>query len=154
MNICGERLHATFKALDWNISLTPPPVLSTFCPRMHENAPALVVPQTALPDRLSQDEMLAQTRQVIQGLEALRQEHHSLLEGFLGSLNCLEEGGEKENTDPHHEDRSPAEDKAQGIRRSLETLELGLSEAQVRHFGVRISGRPARALKTPFSVGF
>ncbi|XP_062323386.1 kinesin light chain 1-like isoform X1 [Osmerus eperlanus] len=98
---------------------------------MHENAPALVVPQTALPDRLSQDEMLAQTRQVIQGLEALRQEHHSLLEGFLGSLNCLEEEGEKENTDPHHEDRSPAEEKAGGIRRSLETLELGLSEAQV-----------------------
>lgn len=102
---------------------------------MHENVPALGTPQTALPDRLSQDQMLGRTRQVIQGLEALKLEHHSLLEGMLGGLQYLN-GEEKEDEpcydgDSHQKDQALDKEKATAIRRSLDTLELGLSEAQV-----------------------
>lgn len=94
---------------------------------MYENAPALVAPQRVLGDRkTTQEEMLGQTRQVIQGMEALRLEHHSLLEGLLGSLHCLEVEGSQ-----NHEEPSPAQEKARAIRHSLDTLELGLGEAQV-----------------------
>ncbi|KAK6295344.1 hypothetical protein J4Q44_G00345700 [Coregonus suidteri] len=94
---------------------------------MYENAPALVAPQGVLADRrTTQEEMLGQTRQVIQGMEALRLEHHSLLEGLLGSLHCLEVEGSQ-----NHEEPSPAQEKARAIHRSLDNLELGLGEAQV-----------------------
>ncbi|CAB1335299.1 unnamed protein product, partial [Coregonus sp. 'balchen'] len=72
-------------------------------------------------EKLSQDEIISRTKQVIQGLEALKQEHNSILEGLLGTLRCLKQ-----------EDQGDlVEEKSLMIRRSLEMLELGLSEAQV-----------------------
>lgn len=56
---------------------------------------------------MTQDEIVANTKTVQQGLEALRSEHVTLL-------------GEK---DP---------DKADIIQKSIENIELGLAEAQVR----------------------
>ncbi|XP_077420507.1 kinesin light chain 1 isoform X2 [Vanacampus margaritifer] len=73
-------------------------------------------------EKLSQDEIISRTKQVIQGLDALKQEHHAILDGLLGTLRCLkrdEEGGVL------------VEEKSHMIRKSLEMLELGLSEAQV-----------------------
>ncbi|XP_068194135.1 kinesin light chain 1 isoform X2 [Antennarius striatus] len=73
-------------------------------------------------EKLSQDEIISRTKQVVQGLDALKQEHHSILGGLLGTLRCLkqdEEGGVL------------VEEKSHMIQRSLEMLELGLSEAQV-----------------------
>eukprot|EP00063_Salmo_salar_P025725 XP_014000560.1 PREDICTED: kinesin light chain 1 isoform X3 [Salmo salar] len=120
--------HSTFRMPHINTGLGSAslclPILSL---RMYENAPALVAPQRVLGDRkTTQEEMLGQTRQVIQGMEALRLEHHSLLEGLLGSLHCLEVEGSQ-----NHEEPSPAQEKARAIRHSLDTLELGLGEAQV-----------------------
>ncbi|XP_068457548.1 kinesin light chain 1 isoform X2 [Clinocottus analis] len=72
-------------------------------------------------EKLSQDEIISRTKQVIQGLEALKQEHHSILEGLLGSLCCLKED----------EEGVLLEEKSHMIRRSMDMLELGLDEAQV-----------------------
>lgn len=72
-------------------------------------------------EKLSQDEIISRTKQVIQGLEALKQEHHSILEGLLGTLRCLKQDDEG----------VLMEEKSHMIRKSLEMLELGLSEAQV-----------------------
>ncbi|KAI3368091.1 hypothetical protein L3Q82_026238 [Scortum barcoo] len=71
-------------------------------------------------EKLSQDEIISRTKQVIQGLEALKQEHHSILEGLLGTLRCLKQD----------EEGVLVEEKSHMIRKSLEMLELGLSEAQ------------------------
>uniref|UniRef100_A0A8C7J9E7 Kinesin light chain n=1 Tax=Oncorhynchus kisutch TaxID=8019 RepID=A0A8C7J9E7_ONCKI len=72
-------------------------------------------------EKLSQDEIISRTKQVIQGLEALKQEHNSILEGLLDTLHCLKQ-----------DDQGVlVEEKSLMIRKSLEMLELGLSEAQV-----------------------
>lgn len=73
-------------------------------------------------EKLSQDEIISRTKQVIQGLEALKQEHHSILDSLLGTLRCLKQD----------EEGVLVEEKSHMIRKSLEMLELGLSEAQVR----------------------
>ncbi|XP_044933100.1 kinesin light chain 3 isoform X1 [Mustela putorius furo] len=73
------------------------------------------------PERLSPEELVRQTRQVVQGLEALRAEHHGLArhlaealagQGMVAGLELLEE-------------------KQQVVSHSLEAIELGLGEAQV-----------------------
>lgn len=73
------------------------------------------------PERLSPEELVRQTRQVVQGLEALRAEHHGLAghlaealagKGPVTGLELLEE-------------------KQQVVSHSLEAIELGLGEAQV-----------------------
>ncbi|XP_023560239.1 kinesin light chain 3 isoform X3 [Octodon degus] len=73
------------------------------------------------PERLNPEELVRQTRQVVQGLETLRAEHHSLAgrlgealagQGPVAGLELLEE-------------------KQQVVRHSLEAIELGLGEAQV-----------------------
>ncbi|XP_051504120.1 kinesin light chain 1-like isoform X3 [Myxocyprinus asiaticus] len=72
-------------------------------------------------EKLSQDELLCRTREVMQGLEALRAEHQAILEGLMGTLHCLKQSQEGR----------AVEEKTTMIQRSLEMLELGLSEAQV-----------------------
>ncbi|XP_045387388.1 kinesin light chain 3 isoform X1 [Lemur catta] len=73
------------------------------------------------PERLSPEELVRQTRQVVQGLEALRAEHHGLAghlaealagQGPVAGWELLEE-------------------KQQVVSHSLEAIELGLGEAQV-----------------------
>ncbi|KAI4804615.1 hypothetical protein KUCAC02_026238 [Chaenocephalus aceratus] len=72
-------------------------------------------------EKLSQEEIISRTKQVIQGLEALKQEHHSILDGLLGTLRCLKQ----------EEEGVLVEEKSHMIHKSMEMLELGLSEAQV-----------------------
>lgn len=73
-------------------------------------------------EKLSQDELLCRTREVMQGLEALRAEHQAILEGLMGTLRCLKQSQEGR----------VVEEKTAMIQRSMEMLELGLSEAQVK----------------------
>lgn len=73
-------------------------------------------------EKLSQDELLCRTREVMQGLEALRAEHQAILEGLMGTLRCLKQSQEGR----------AVEEKTAMIQRSMEMLELGLSEAQVK----------------------
>ncbi|NP_957247.1 kinesin light chain 1 [Danio rerio] len=77
--------------------------------------------QGDLGEKLSQDELLCRTREVMQGLEALRAEHQAILEGLMGTLRCLKQSQEGR----------AVEEKTAMIQRSMEMLELGLSEAQV-----------------------
>uniref|UniRef100_A0ABI7XUA1 Kinesin light chain n=1 Tax=Felis catus TaxID=9685 RepID=A0ABI7XUA1_FELCA len=73
------------------------------------------------PERLSPEELVRQTRQVVQGLEALRAEHRGLArhlaealagQGLVAGLELLE-------------------GKQQVVSHALEAIELGLGEAQV-----------------------
>ncbi|XP_028319560.1 kinesin light chain 3 isoform X2 [Gouania willdenowi] len=80
---------------------------------------------------LSAEEMLCSTQQVIAGLEALKGENRSLLEGLQGSLESQAMVAESLGVEQEKNDI---------IRTLLERIELGLSEAQVMmalsaHFG-------------------
>uniref|UniRef100_A0A8C8SD55 Kinesin light chain n=1 Tax=Pelusios castaneus TaxID=367368 RepID=A0A8C8SD55_9SAUR len=72
-------------------------------------------------EKLSQDEIVLGTKAVIQGLETLRSEHHSILSTLLSSTRCL---------DKQPED-SAVQEKSSLLHKSLEAIELGLGEAQV-----------------------
>ncbi|ELW66021.1 Kinesin light chain 4 [Tupaia chinensis] len=72
--------------------------------------------------RLSQEEILGSTRLVTQGLEALHSEHQAVLQSLSHTIECLQQGGHEEGL---------VHEKARQLRRSMENIELGLSEAQV-----------------------
>lgn len=75
----------------------------------------MVYPREEALERLSQDEIVLNTKAVMQGLETLRGEHAQLLNSLL---DC---------TQP-----PVAQEKSGLLRKSLEAIELGLGEAQVR----------------------
>uniref|UniRef100_A0A8C5LFC9 Kinesin light chain n=1 Tax=Jaculus jaculus TaxID=51337 RepID=A0A8C5LFC9_JACJA len=81
-------------------------------------APGGTAPLGQGPERLNPEDLVRQTRQVVQGLEALRAEHHSLA-GHLAE--ALAGSGPVELL----------EEKQQVVSHSLEAIELGLGEAQV-----------------------
>lgn len=72
--------------------------------------------------RLSQEEILGSTRLVSQGLESLHSEHQAVLQSLSHTIECLQQGGHEEGL---------VHEKARQLRRSMENIELGLSEAQV-----------------------
>ena len=73
------------------------------------------------PEHLSPEELVRQTRQVVQGLEALRVEHR----GLAGHLaEALAGQGQVAGLELR-------EEKQQVVSHSLEAIELGLGEAQV-----------------------
>nr|KAF6363010.1 kinesin light chain 4 [Pipistrellus kuhlii] len=72
--------------------------------------------------RLSQEEILGSTRLVSQGLEALHSEHQAVLQSLSQTIECLQQEGHEEGLVMH--------EKARQLRRSMENIELGLSEAQ------------------------
>ena len=72
---------------------------------------------------ISQDEIVSNAKTVTKGLEALRQEHESILGGIKGSLETVEQEPVEEN--------SLIQEKCSMIQRSLEMIELGLGEAHV-----------------------
>jgi len=71
---------------------------------------------------LSQEEILSSVKTVAQGLEALQTEHQQILAGLASSVDTIK----KESGDA-----SFVEQKAQIITKSVESLELGIGEAQV-----------------------
>lgn len=93
--------------------------------RMYDNMSTMVYLKEDKLEKLTQDEIISKTKQVIQGLEALKNEHNSILQSLLETLKCLKKDDET----------NLVEEKSNMIRKSLEMLELGLSEAQVKsHF--------------------
>lgn len=80
------------------------------------------------PERLNPEELVRQTRQVVQGLEALRAEHRGLAGHLAEALAGPGPGPGLELL----------EEKQQVVSHSLEAIELGLGEAQVR--GVQLWG--------------
>ncbi|KAA0722963.1 Kinesin light chain 2 [Triplophysa tibetana] len=74
----------------------------------------MVYPREEALERLSQDEIVLNTKAVMQGLETLRGEHAQLLNSLL---DCAQP--------------PTAQEKSSLLRKSLEEIELGLGEAQV-----------------------
>uniref|UniRef100_A0A8D1D1Q2 MAP/microtubule affinity-regulating kinase 3 n=1 Tax=Sus scrofa TaxID=9823 RepID=A0A8D1D1Q2_PIG len=89
--------------------------------RMYDSMSTMVCVKEDKLEKLTQDEIISKTKQVIQGLEALKNEHNSILQSLLETLKCLKKDDES----------NLVEEKSNMIRKSLEMLELGLSEAQV-----------------------
>lgn len=75
---------------------------------------------------MSQEEIVSSTKTVIQGLEALKSENNSILNGLTSSLEAIR--GSTSANDPNV---MLMEEKASIIQRSVESIELGLGEAQV-----------------------
>lgn len=71
---------------------------------------------------LSQDEIVTNTRTVIQGLETLKLDYQQILNTLLSSMKTIK----RENGDTNL-----VEEKTNILQRSLETIELGLGEGQV-----------------------
>lgn len=75
---------------------------------------------------MTQDDIIANTKTVIQGLEALRNENQSIHNGILSSLKAVQQ-------DPNQNDPNIKlmEEKTGIVQKSIENIELGLGEAQV-----------------------
>ena len=71
---------------------------------------------------LNQDEIVSNTRTVIQGLETLKNDYQQILYTLLSSMKPIK----RENGDTNL-----VEQKTNILQRSLETIELGLGEGQV-----------------------
>ncbi|KAG1678228.1 Kinesin light chain [Nymphon striatum] len=71
---------------------------------------------------MSQEEIIGNTKTVVQGLEALKNEHNSILKGLLSSLQVVK--NEKGNS-------NLTEEKSNLLNKSIESIDLGLGEAQV-----------------------
>ncbi|ESO84469.1 hypothetical protein LOTGIDRAFT_132171, partial [Lottia gigantea] len=71
---------------------------------------------------LTQDEIVSNTKTVIQGLETLKNEHHQILNSLLTSMKTIK----KENGDTNL-----VEEKTNILKKSSEMIDLGLGEAQV-----------------------
>lgn len=80
---------------------------------------------------VSQEEVVNHTRTIVQGLEALRNEHTTILAGLNSALE-------------HSPQQSPQQpknvpEKAGILQKSLDQIELGLSEAQVPYIVILCS---------------
>lgn len=74
---------------------------------------------------VSQEEVVNHTRTIVQGLEALRNEHTTILAGLNTALQHTQQQQPQQN----NKDNVP--EKAGILQKSLDQIELGLSEAQV-----------------------
>ena len=71
---------------------------------------------------VTQDEIVSSTKIVIQGLDTLKNEHHQIINSLLSSLKTIKhESG----------DMKLVEEKTNILKKSLENIDLGISEAQV-----------------------
>uniref|UniRef100_A0A8C5CX77 Kinesin light chain n=1 Tax=Gadus morhua TaxID=8049 RepID=A0A8C5CX77_GADMO len=82
---------------------------------------AMVYPREEKLEKLSQEEIISNTKLVIQGLEALKNEHNSILHSLLETIKCLKKD----------EEANLVHEKSNLLRKSVEMIELGLGEAQV-----------------------
>ena len=69
---------------------------------------------------LSQDEILQNTKTVVQGLEALKDEHQIIKGTLVSSMGALK-----------GEESSLIEEKTSIVEKNLDMLQLGIEEAQV-----------------------
>ena len=71
---------------------------------------------------MTQEEIVSSTKTVVQGLETLRVEHHQVLNGLQANTDTT-------NTDTAATDL--IEEKISLLKKSIETIELAMGEAQV-----------------------
>uniref|UniRef100_A0A4W5M720 Kinesin light chain n=1 Tax=Hucho hucho TaxID=62062 RepID=A0A4W5M720_9TELE len=88
---------------------------------VHQAMSIMVYPREDRLEKLSQDEIISSTKLVIQGLEALKSEHNSILHSLLETIRCLKKD----------EEANLVHEKSSLLRKSVEMIELGLGEAQV-----------------------
>ncbi|XP_069674080.1 kinesin light chain isoform X1 [Periplaneta americana] len=94
--------------------------------------------------QMTQEEIMTNTKTVVQGLEALKNEHNSILNGLTSSLELAVSAVEKAQQAVQQQnvgsggvtsggtgDASVVEEKTGLVQKSLEMIELGLGEAQV-----------------------
>uniref|UniRef100_A0A8C1SDR3 Kinesin light chain n=1 Tax=Cyprinus carpio TaxID=7962 RepID=A0A8C1SDR3_CYPCA len=81
----------------------------------------MVYPHEERLEKLTQEEIISSTKLVIQGLEALKSEHNSILQSLVETIQCLKKD----------EETSLVHEKSSLLRKSVEMIELGLGEAQV-----------------------
>ncbi|XP_016371881.1 kinesin light chain 1b [Sinocyclocheilus rhinocerous] len=84
----------------------------------------MLAPRDEKLEKLSQEEIISNTKLVIQGLEALKNEHNSILHSLRETIKCLKKD----------EEASVVHEKSSLLRRSVEMIELGLGEAQHLEF--------------------
>uniref|UniRef100_A0A8C8CUB7 Kinesin light chain n=1 Tax=Oncorhynchus tshawytscha TaxID=74940 RepID=A0A8C8CUB7_ONCTS len=88
---------------------------------VHQAMSIMVYPREDRLEKLSQEEIISSTKLVIQGLEALKSEHNSILHSLLETIRCLKKD----------EEANLVHEKSSLLRKSVEMIELGLGEAQV-----------------------
>nr|XP_033793362.1 kinesin light chain 4 isoform X1 [Geotrypetes seraphini] len=81
----------------------------------------MVYPRDEKLEKLNQEEIISNTKLVIQGLEALKNEHNTILYSLLETIKCLKKD----------EEANLVHEKSSLLRKSVEMIELGLGEAQV-----------------------
>nr|CAD7202336.1 unnamed protein product [Timema douglasi] len=72
--------------------------------------------------QMTQEEIMTNSKTVVQGLEALKNEHNSILNGLTSSLELASERAQQVNV---------VEEKTGLVQKNLDMIELGLGEAQV-----------------------
>ena len=81
---------------------------------------------------VSQEEVVNHTRTIVQGLEALRHEHTNILAGLDTAIK--HSAATTPDASSPTEGRDNVPEKAGILQKSLDQIELGLSEAQVTYF--------------------
>ncbi|XP_048843408.1 kinesin light chain 1-like [Brienomyrus brachyistius] len=81
----------------------------------------MVYPREEKLEKLSQEEIISSTKQVIQGLETLKNEHNTILHSLLEAITSLKK----------EEETNVVQEKSSLLHKSVEMIELGLEEAQV-----------------------
>ncbi|BET01315.1 Kinesin light [Nesidiocoris tenuis] len=82
--------------------------------------------------QMTQEEIMANTKIVVQGLEALKNEHNSILNGLsAGSLELTVSAVERAQIAVHNAEASVLNERQSLVQKSLDMIELGLGEAQV-----------------------
>ena len=78
-------------------------------------------------EKVSQDEIISNTKNVLRGLETLKSEH----DGLLVKLSSKQRNGDNGGSQ-----NKEGQDKVELIEKSLEKIELGIGEAQVCQFHI------------------
>ncbi|KAK6634036.1 hypothetical protein RUM44_004643 [Polyplax serrata] len=76
--------------------------------------------------QMTQEEIMANTKTVLQGLEALKNEHNAILTGLNSNLEVINSSG---TANPG--DESVVQEKSRLVNKSVSMIEWGLGEAQV-----------------------
>lgn len=76
--------------------------------------------------QMTQEEIMTNTKTVLQGLEALKNEHNAILAGLNSNLEVI-----NSSTTPNTGDESVVQEKSRLVHKSVDMIEWGLGEAQV-----------------------
>lgn len=82
--------------------------------------------------QMTQEEIVTNTKTVVQGLEALKNEHANILHGLTSNLEVAVGAVERANM------ANVMEEKSGLVRKSIDMIELGLGEAQVKYRSWRV----------------